>query len=92
MVLLADGFLHHKLVLGINILCFEIKVQFVVFFILLDHFGSLHVKTNWQNSMQGEIRVINVVSVYLIVLIKQIGIFEFFNWLMGDFANPIVDS
>ena len=46
-ILLGDRFLHPEVLLGLNILLLEIKVQFVVVTILGHLFGPFHVEADW---------------------------------------------
>ena len=68
-VLFAYGFFDDEVVLWRNILSLVVKVHFVIFSVLFNCLGAFHVKTNWQNSTQSEIWVLDVVSINFFVLI-----------------------
>lgn len=91
MVLFRGGLFANEIMLGIDVLLFVVKVQFVKFSVFLNHFGSLHVQRNWQMSHERKVRVLNIFSVHFFILIQEIRILEFLNWLMSNFRDPVVD-
>ena len=48
-------------------------------------------KRNRQDSAETEVRVLNIISVNLFVLIQQVGVLELLDGLVSDLADPVVD-
>ncbi len=69
-----------------------LKVQLIISFIYLGHMMLTHVKTDWKNSRETEVRILYIRSIHLLVFVKQIWVLELLNWLMNDLGNPVVDS
>lgn len=84
---LCDLVLLILLVLGFHVEMFRSELL-----IRANVFVSLHVQRNRQDALQREVRVLDVLAVNFFVNIKQVGIFEFFNWLVSNLRNPIVHA
>lgn len=84
---LCDLVLLILLVLGFHVEMFRSELL-----IRANVFVSLHVQRNRQDALQREVRVLDVLAVNFFVNIKQVGIFEFFNWLVRNLRNPIVHA
>ena len=83
--LLTDCALNDLVLLILMQLSSVIKVQLVVVVVRYHHFGLLHVQTNWKDSLEGEVWVFNVPPVYFLILVEQIGVLEFLDWLLCNF-------
>ena len=84
MELFANGALHDNVLLVLVVLCIRLEVKLIVVGVGHDHFSLLHVHTYRQNSLQREVRVLNVLPVHLLVLVEKVRIFELLNGLLGD--------
>lgn len=92
MELLADCALNDLVMLVLVQLSCVFEVQLVVVGVRLNNFRLLHVHGDRQNSLQREVRVFNVVSYHLCVLVEQVRVFKLDNRFLGDLGDPIVHA
>ena len=92
MELLANRPLHNHVLLVLVILLISLEMKLVVISIWNHNFSSLHVHRDRQNALQREVLVLNVTSIDLFVLVEQVGVLKLFDWLFGDFRDPVVHA
>ena len=78
--------------LSINILSLKVNMQLIILLILGHNLSSLHIETNWKNSAQREIRVLDIFSINFFILIQEIRVLELLDWLVSDLGHPVVDT
>jgi hypothetical protein len=68
------------------------EVKLIVALIFLNHLVLVHIKRDGQVTLQGEIRILNVRTIYLLILVEEIRVLEFLNRFVDDLSDPIVDA
>ena len=68
------------------------EVKLIVALVFLYHFVLVHIKRDGQVTLEGEIRILNVRTIYLLILVEEIRVLEFLNGFMDDLSDPIVDA
>ena len=89
---LANLSLDDLVLLTLKILVLVVEVKFVVSRIGADNFCLLHVKTDRQNTRQGEVRVFDVVAVDFFIDVEKVGVLELLDGFVGDLARPVVHA
>jgi hypothetical protein len=67
-------------------------VKLIVALIFLNHLVLVHIKRDGQVTLEGEIRILNVRTIYLLILVEEIRVLEFLNRFVDDLSDPIVDA
>ena len=89
---LSDLSLHDLVLLALQVLGGEVKVQLVIGGVSADDFGFVHLQGDRQNSGQSEVRVLDIFAVNFLVDVQQVGVFEFLDWFVSNFTGPVVHS
>jgi hypothetical protein len=67
-------------------------MKFIIFVINDLLGGSFHVKTNWQDARQREVRILNVLAINLLIPVEKIRVLELLNRFMSNFGHPVIDT
>jgi len=67
-------------------------VELIVALIFLNNFVLIHIERDREVTLEREIRVLNVSAVNFLVFVEKVGVLEFFNRLVNDLRDPIVNA
>ena len=68
------------------------EVKLIVALILLNHLILVHIKRDGEVTLEGEIRILNVRTIYLLVFVEEIRVLKFLNRFVDNLSDPIVNA